>query len=202
MSSVYRARARQALGGIFDNAFLLLVAGYFVLGWLYGIAGSVTAGIGTLIAIGPMYYGLSYMHLKRLRSGQPVELSEAFSGLTNDVGRNIVTGLLVSLFTALWSLLFIIPGIVKYYSYSMTYYVSLDHPEYSSMECIQESERLMQGNKMELFCLDLSFIGWHLLGLLCFGVGTLWSETYREQAFAQFYQDLVTKAPYSQTEVH
>ena len=200
MSSIYRARARQALGGIFENTFLLLVAGYFIWNCLYSIVGSITAGIAAIVGIGPMYYSLSYMHLKRLRSGQPVQLDEAFTGLTNDVGRNIVTGLLVYLFTALWSLLFIIPGIVKYYSYSMSFYVSLDHPEYSSMECIKESERLMQGKKMELFCLDLSFIGWHILGALCFGIGTLWSYTYREQAFAQFYQDLVTRA-YTNSEV-
>lgn len=200
MSSIYRARARQTLGGIFENTFLLLVAGYFIWNCLYSIVGSITAGIAAIVGMGPMYYSLSYMHLKRLRSGQPVQLDEAFTGLTNDVGRNIVTGLLVYLFTALWSLLFIIPGIVKYYSYSMSFYVSLDHPEYSSMECIKESERLMQGKKMELFCLDLSFIGWHILGALCFGIGTLWSYTYREQAFAQFYQDLVTRA-YTNSEV-
>jgi uncharacterized membrane protein len=91
-------------------------------------------------------------------------------------------------------MLFVIPGIVKSYAYSMSYYVSLDHPEFSSTECIDESQRLMDGHKWELFCLDLSFIGWYILGSLCLGVGILWVYTYHEQARAQFYHELVMRS--------
>ena len=67
------------------------------------------------------------------------------------------------LFSFLWALLFIIPGIIAEYSYAMTPYILLEHPEMTAREAIAASKELMRGNKFRLFCLSLSFIGWWLL---------------------------------------
>ena len=75
----------------------------------------------------------------------------------------------------------------------MSYYISLDRPDLSANDCITESRRMMDGNKWRLFCLDLSFIGWYIVGSLCFGVGILWVDAYHSMARANFYEDLCTR---------
>ena len=99
------------------------------------------------------------------------------------------------LFTFLWSLLFCIPGIIKAYAYSMAYFVKADHPEYGWNQCLKTSIALMKGNKWRLFVLDLSFIGWYLVGALCLGIGTLWVTPYHQAAHAQFYCGLTRTQP-------
>lgn len=79
------------------------------------------------------------------------------------IGDGICMNILVGLFTALWMLLFIIPGIIKMYSYSMTPYIYSENPQLSANDAITESRRIMDGNKWRLFCLEFSFIGWELL---------------------------------------
>lgn len=74
------------------------------------------------------------------------------------------------------------------YAYSMAYYIKLDHPDYGWKACIDESRRLMDGHKWEKFVLDLSFLGWIIVGSLCLGVGTLWVTPYMEATNAQFYE--------------
>ena len=90
----------------------------------------------------------------------------------------------------LWSLLFVIPGILKAYSYALVYYIKNDHPEYSWRECFIASNALMKGNRWKLFCLQFSFIGWTILGMLCLGLGGLWITPYRQTATAIFYEEL------------
>ena len=102
----------------------------------------------------------------------------------------MLADILMSIFTFLWSLLLFIPGIVKAYSYSMTMYVLADHPEMSATDAIAESQRIMQGNKWRLFCLDLSFIGWLFLCALTLGILTLWIAPYQETARAEFYESI------------
>ncbi len=201
MNYIYRQRARQSLGSLFANPWLMGALALFLIGALNAAVSGVTSGLATLFIFGSLEYGKCYIFLKRLRSNQEIEISEAFTGFTNDFMRNMVTGLLVNLYIALWSLLFLIPGIIKYYSYSMAFYISLDHPEYSSSQCIDESRRLMDGHKWDLFCLDLSFIGWYILGILCAGVGIYWAEAYYQQAKAHFYHDLVASSFAGQVEV-
>jgi len=78
-------------------------------------------------------------------------------------GKIILIWLMVTILTALWSLLFIFPGIVAAYRYRQAYYILLDAPEKGVFRCIRESKQLMAGNKLDLFLLDLSFLGWFLL---------------------------------------
>ncbi len=104
--------------------------------------------------------------------------------------RAFLVPLIVFIYTVLWSLLLIIPGIIKSLSYSMTYFISKDHPEYTINECIEESMRIMKGNKWRLFILQLSFIGWILLTILTLGIGILWLLPYMYITIVHFYEEI------------
>jgi uncharacterized membrane protein len=101
-----------------------------------------------------------------------------------------LTGLLMSVYIFLWSLLLIVPGIIKALSYAMTPYILRDHPELRYDAAIRESMRMMQGNKMKLFLLILSFIGWFILALIPFGLGLFLFLPYYRTSIAAFYEDL------------
>lgn len=103
--------------------------------------------------------------------------------------------LLVGVFTFLWSLLLIIPGIVKACAYSQAPFIMLEHPEMSALECISESKKMMEGRKYDWFVLQLSFIGWEILSALTFGILNIWITPYRETANAGFYNGLVGWQP-------
>ena len=90
----------------------------------------------------------------------------------------------------LWSLLLIVPGIIKSFSYAMTPYIMVEHPEYSASEAINDSCELMRGHKWELFCLYLSFIGWAFLSVITCCIGFFWLEPYISVSQAAFYKDL------------
>ena len=187
--SELKARARAQLdGGIFQNAWMTAVGVCLLIGLIEAAAGSILPAIGALIIVGPMEYGMAYLFLKQARDGQKMQLGDMFRGFQDDFGGTFLIGLMTWLFTFLWSLLLVIPGIVKCYSYSMAYYVKLDHSEYGWKACIDESRRLMNGHKFEKFVLDLSFIGWIIVGSLCLGVGTLWVTPYMAATDAHFYE--------------
>ena len=98
--------------------------------------------------------------------------------------------LLQGLYVFLWSLLFIIPGIVASYSYAMTGYILSEHPELTASEAIERSKQMMEGNRTRLFCLRFSFIGWELLSALTLGIGGLWLTPYKQAAEASFYREI------------
>lgn len=97
---------------------------------------------------------------------------------------------LKTLYTLLWSLLFIIPGIMAGYSYAMTGYILAEHPELTAEEAIARSKEMMRGNRFRLFCLQLSFIGWDILCMFTFGIGNLWLQPYKQAAITAFYREL------------
>ena len=101
-----------------------------------------------------------------------------------------VANLLQGLYVFLWSLLFIIPGIIAGYSYAMTGYILAENPELTASEAIEQSKQMMSGNRWRLFCLQFSFIGWDLLCSLTLGIGYLWLTPYKRAAEAAFYRDV------------
>ena len=101
-----------------------------------------------------------------------------------------VASFLQGLFVFLWSLLFIIPGIVASYSYAMTRYILAEHPDMTASEAIERSKEMMSGNRFRLFCLQFSFIGWDLLCILTLGIGNLWLTPYKQAAEAAFYREV------------
>ena len=100
--------------------------------------------------------------------------------------------ILESIFVMLWSLLFVIPGIVAAYRYSLAVYIMIDHPELSAMDCIRESKRMTQGFKSQLFMLDLSFVLWLLLcSLPVIGYAVqVYLTPYMETSKALYYEQI------------
>jgi uncharacterized membrane protein len=143
-----------------------------------------------LLLLGPISVGVNSFYLKRIRTNEPFAVGNALDGVRSGIGENILLGILISVFTFLWSLLLVVPGIVKSYSYSMATYIRVDHPEYGWKECIEESKKMTYGHKMELFILDPSFLGWYIVGALCLGIGTLWVQAYHKTAVALAYESL------------
>lgn len=192
MTTAYeiRKRARNSLGNqIFDKRWLYPLVVTLIANAILGFSGFTVAAV--FIIYGLIYVGHSkyYLETSRRRNA-PENMSLALDGFKGGIGENIITGLLYLVFLALWSMLFIIPGIIKYYSYSMTFFIKAEHPEYTATQAITESRRIMNGNKFRLFCLDLSFIGWIIVGALCLGIGTLWVSAYMNMAHAEFYREI------------
>jgi uncharacterized membrane protein len=142
-----------------------------------------------IILLLPLSYGAYIVFLNRIRGGE-ITVGELFSGF-NDYGRILGTMALMALYTFLWSLLLIIPGIIKSYSYSMTPYVIKDHPELDFNGAIEESMAMMEGRKMKLFLLDLSFIGWGILCIFTLFIGLFWLYPYMLTSRAAFYEDIL-----------
>jgi uncharacterized membrane protein len=114
-------------------------------------------------------------------------IKEGFS----DYGRVFVSLFLRDLFLCLWSCLFVIPGIVKHYSYLLVPYILRDNPDISATEAITLSRKMMNGNKARAFVLDLSFIGWHILaGITCGILEIFWVKPYVDQTQAELYLDI------------
>lgn len=188
---ILKERAKLILGGrIFSDTWLWALLALAIADAIHSLAGTVLPGVGALLVTGPMALGSSYVILKLVRTRQKIDFKDLFAGFSQDIGQNILLGFLSSLFVALWSLLFLIPGIVKAYGYGMIYYIKADHPEYDWRTCLQVSQQMMYGHKMDLFVLDLSFIGWYFVGSLCLGVGALWVHPYHETTRALFYEQL------------
>ena len=181
--SELKKQAKQSLKGNWGISILCLFIGGFVMGAL-----SWTV-IGTLIVTGPIAIGLC-VYFMTVINNKKAELNDFIKGATTNLDNIIVTGVLVSIFTFLWSLLLIIPGIIKSYSYAMTYYIQFDHPEMSETDAITASREMMKGHKWELFMLDLSFIGWYLLVPLTFGWIMLYVAPYQNATKAAFYLNL------------
>lgn len=142
----------------------------------------------------PLMWGFYTMYLDHIR-GEKVGLGNLFQGYSKEwFSKSLLTLLLLYVYILLWTLLLIVPGIIKALSYAMTPYVLKDNPNMKSNEAIEESMRLMSGHKAELFLLSLSFIGWALLSLLTLGIGFLWLIPYMQTACAYFYEDLKKEA--------
>ncbi len=142
----------------------------------------------TLLVGGPVQLGYARFLLNQ-HDRQPIQFSDLFSQFDR-FGQGFAQSFLRGLYVFLWSLLFIIPGIVKTYAYAMTPYIMADHPELTANEAITRSRELMDGHKGELFTLHLTFIGWSILAALSLNIGNLWLNPYRNAAEAAFYREL------------
>jgi uncharacterized membrane protein len=135
----------------------------------------------------PMMVGYAKYNLKVVRK-ENRDVGEVFSGF--DVfGKALWLYIITAFFIYLWSLLFIIPGIVKSFAYAMAPYILAEDGTKTARQALNESKILMQGKKGHLFYLGLTFIGWYLLGCLSFGVALLWIMPYMSATLAAFYDD-------------
>ncbi len=175
--------AKQAISG---NIGMLIVC-TIIVGGLTGVAGAIPV-VGPVLALcvtGPLALGAAYIYLNLVR-GQEPDVNILLSGFNRFVDTLVLT-LLISIFIFLWSLLFVVPGIIKSISYSQAYYILAEHPEMSGKEALDASIDMMDGHKMDYFVLILSFIPWCLLGTVTCGLGFLYVIPYMETTFANFY---------------
>ena len=193
----YKNRALSAL----ENKWGNFVAITFVYGFIIGITQVLSGdkdspailhliGIVLFILALPLTWGYQTLFLGAVRGGDATA-KDMFEGYNKELfSRVLTTTLLYYVYVFLWSLLLLIPGCIKSYSYAMTPYILKDNPEMKNNAAIEESMRMMDGHKLELFLLDLSFIGWAILSILTCGIGFLWLVPYMNMARVNFYEDL------------
>ena len=158
----------------FQYIFYSFISVASILGILY------TIFIGNVIVVGKNGYFIK-------NNNENPELSEIFKGFKGNYLNVVKILFLMDLKTLLWLLLFIIPGFVKAYEYSMIPYLLAENPNLSADEAFSLSKQMTTGQKMDLFVLDLSFIGWIILGLICCGIGILFVLPYPEATRAEVY---------------
>lgn len=139
--------------------------------------------IGGVISLGYSRFLLNVV------DGKEARFSDVFSQF-HRFGDGFCLRLLTGLFVALWSMLFVIPGIVASYSYAMAPFIMLEKPNCGARQALAESKEMMRGNRWRLFCLEISFFGWAFLNLFTFGIGSLWLNPYVEVSRAAFYREI------------
>lgn len=166
----------------FSNRYWPCVGIFIVFGILLSALGS------TLIFTGPVYAGITMYAVNSYR-GDDATFKVPFTG------RIIGGGCCMLVFECLWSMLFIIPGIIKSYSYSLTPYILGFYPNVKATKAITLSRRIMNGHKWELFVMQLSFIGWFLLSCITFGiVDIFYASPYYQLSIGGYYDELVNNA--------
>lgn len=161
----------------FELIFYSFISVASILGILY------TIFIGNVIVVGKNGYFIK-------NHDENTELGEIFKGFKGNYLNVVKIMFLMDLKTLLWLLLFIIPGFVKAYEYSMIPYLLAENPNLSAPQAFSLSKQMTTGQKMDLFVLDLSFLGWIILGLICCGIGILFVLPYPEATRAEVYLNL------------
>ena len=179
----YRQMAWSKLQGNWATAVLSYLIMEIIIGFL------AFTFFGSFLVAGPLTVGFSLVAINLVRKNNP-QIENLFVPF-NDFVRTLVLWLINTIFIALWSLLLIVPGIIKAISYSMSYYIIIDDINISANDARKKSMALMEGHKWRLFCLYCSFIGWILLSFLTFGILLFWVMPYIKVAHAEFYQSLI-----------
>lgn len=190
-----RTLGRASLAGKWKLAVLgtllymvITVVPVIILDMIFGDSITHQSGIATVYTIlitGPVTLGYAMFAISifRKRETNPGEVLYGFERFGKSLGLYIV----MSIFIFLWCLLLIVPGIIAAFRYSMCFYILADNPDIGIMEALNESKRMMRGNKWKYFCLNLSFIGWGLLCICTVGIGFLWLTPYVETSVIAFY---------------
>lgn len=182
------AQARACLQDRWGLAIAVIVIN-FALGLACGSI-PIAGALASLVITGPLSLGVALFFLSIARGGKAA-LGMMFDGF-QQFGNAVGAYLLMILFTLLWTLLLIIPGILASLSYSMTFYIIADNPSVGVMEAIDRSKQMMYGNRWKYFCLQWRFFWWSLLCLLTCGIGYLWLAPYIVTSNTRFYDDLRT----------
>ncbi len=182
--SQIRAEARELLNGQWGNLILVWLI-FYLLSSGFTIVTRIGFGV-SLVVGGPFLLSICTIFLKLWRREQ-FRIEELFDGF-KDFSRSLVAYLLVCLYVLLWSLLFIVPGIIASIGYSMTFFILAEDPQISASDAMRKSQQMMYGHKTEYFMLMLSFIGWFFLSILTAGVGFLFLTSYTTMAQTIFYQ--------------
>ena len=163
-----------------------------------GIKGFLIAILGTVVTIsfvkiilgGVIQLGYASYLLKQ-QDCEIRSVRDLFSKF-DYFGQGFLQMFLRGLYVLLWTLLFIIPGIIKEYAYAMTPFIMAEDPNLTAQEAIKISQEKMKGHKWELFCLGFSFIGWEILAIFTMGIGYIFLNPYISAAYAAFYRDKIS----------
>ena len=190
-----RAELKSMAKGQIKGKIGILFVISLIIGVLSALASLVLSFIpfvgslaATIIVTPAFSLSLVRVYMNLTAGGAP-EVKDAFSGF-DDFWAAFKVSFLAGLFTFLWSLLFVIPGIVKSISYSMSMYILAENKGKSALECINESKAMTNGHKMDLFVLGLSFIGWELVGYITCGIAYIWILPYIQATFVNAYHSL------------
>ena len=167
--------------------------GSVTLNFRNGIFGFTAFLIGGVLQMGYADF------LLKQHDGKETSFNDLFSKF-DYFGTGFAQRFLRSLYVLLWSLLFIIPGVVKEYSYAMTPFILAEHPNMTASQAIRLSEELMDGYKSELFILDLTFIGWDILAAMTWNLGNIALNPYKNAAYAAFYRQIQAEKQYTSCE--
>ena len=165
---------------------------------LISSAASAIPGVGSIavaVVVGPAFSLATVRIYLAITKGTTPVIKDAFSCF-NEFFPAFKTSFLVSIFTFLWSLLFVIPGIIKGISYSQAMYILAENPTIGAREAINRSKAMMEGHKMEYFVLGLSFSGWILVTVLTFGIAGIWTIPYMNATMANFYNEIKPQASF------
>ncbi len=185
-----KAAAKSQIKGKIGILFVITL----IIGLISGAASAMLSLIpgGSLVVsiiITPAFsLSLIRVYLNVINGNHP-KAGDAFCGF-DDFWSAFKVTFLVGLFTFLWSLLFVIPGIIKSFSYSMSTYILAENKGKPALECINESKAMTNGHKMDLFVLGLSFIGWAFLCVITFGIASIWVTPYMQATYANAYKSL------------
>lgn len=170
------------------NDFLAGYTSVETAGSVFGTLMSLALSIAVILFSGALALGHCKYYIDLVAENRQDEVSVIFSRFDiflKAMGLN----LFMALFIWLWSLLFIVPGIIATYRYRLAPYLMAENPGLGIREAVNMSKELMAGHKWRLFCLELSFIGWGILSALTCGIGDLWLQPYISAATAAFYVD-------------
>lgn len=187
--SEIRSQGREDLRGNWTNSVIILVIYSLILSALSFFA-FFSVGIISILIGGALELGITKYFFNLRRNPDFAEINNLFEGFkyfTDSLCIYLIKNLLI----ILWTILLIVPGIIKSIAYTMTYFVYLDNKKLSANDCIKRSQELMKGHKWEYFVFCLTFIGWFLLGLLCFGIGLYWVEAYFNASKMNFYERIL-----------
>ena len=163
----------NVLPSMFSSILTILSGGFFV-----GLLSSIF--IGNVISVGEQNYFIKNHY-------ENPAINEIFQGFKGNYLNVVKIMFIMELKIMLWLLLLVVPGIIKAYEYSMIPYLLAENPNITMDEAFSLSEQMTTGQKMNLFVLDLSFLGWYFLGFLCFGIGALFVKPYDVAAFTEVY---------------
>lgn len=185
--SDYRERAKESLSGrwlepIMVNIIMILISAST--GWVTEVIPQLS--VFSIIISGPLYLGVAF-YFSQFIVNKDLGIRDMFYGFNFLWGKSILLYFFTGLFTLLWLLCFIVPGIIKAFAYSMAPYILAENPNMTVFEALDESQAMMEGYKWDLFKLGFSFIGWFLLSLLTLGVLLIWVIPYMQAAQAEFY---------------
>ena len=179
--------AKQQIKGNIGMLFVITL----IIGAISGAAAAIPPlALAVSIIVTPAFsISIIRVYLELARSGKKPEAKDAFAGF-DDFWTGFKALFLVGLFTFLWSLLFVIPGIIKSFSYSQTMMIVAENKGIGAREAINRSKAMMDGRKMDYFVLGLSFIGWGLLCCITLGIAYIWVGPYMQATMVNFYNDI------------